>query len=154
MNLLYPAAAAAVFATDTYLKNRVERELPEGQVKELANGRIRLRKLHNHGFSMGILSKHPRFIAFISLTMTIGATLLFLLTLGKKGNTLLKMALSLLVGGAFCNTYDRLKRHYVIDYLSFQVKWKRFANIVFNLSDFAIIIGALLLILQGENSTD
>ena len=36
------------------------------------------------------------------------------------------------------------KRKYVVDYVSFGVKWKRLRNVVFNLSDFCIIIGALL----------
>ena len=52
--------------------------------------------------------------------------------------------LALLLGGSFSNTYDRLRRKYVVDYLSFPVKWKWFRDIVFNISDFCIIIGALL----------
>ena len=57
---------------------------------------------------------------------------------------MLKAGLSLLVGGAFSNTYDRLKRKYVVDYISFGVKWKGLRKVVFNVSDFCIIIGALL----------
>jgi signal peptidase II len=32
----------------------------------------------------------------------------------------------------------------VVDYVSFPVKWQAFRKIVFNCSDFCIIIGALL----------
>jgi signal peptidase II len=144
MNLLYPAVAAAVFGTDMHLKNRMESELADEEVKELARGRIQLRKLHNHGFIMGKLSDHLRLIAGLSLFLTVVISVWYLVTLGKKGHTTLKWGLSLLLGGAFCNTYDRLKRHYVVDYICFPVKWKRLAHTVFNISDFAIMIGAML----------
>ena len=60
---------------------------------------------------------------------------------------MLRVGLSLLLGGAFSNTYDRLKRKYVVDYVSFGVKWKKLRQVVFNISDFCIITGALLAIL-------
>ena len=83
-------------------------------------------------------------VAAVSLTLTIILTLVFLLSLGHRGNRLLRLGLALLLGGSFSNTYDRLRRKYVVDYLSFPVKWKWFRDIVFNISDFCIIIGALL----------
>jgi signal peptidase II len=149
MNILFPAVAVTVFGSDMYLKNRMERELAEGQVKELAKGNIQLRKLHNHGFIMGKLSDHPKLIAGLSLFLTVVISVWYLMTLGKKGHAALKWGLSLLLGGAFCNTYDRLKRHYVVDYISFPVKWKQLAHTVFNLSDFAIMIGAMLLTIDA-----
>jgi signal peptidase II len=145
MNVLFPAVTVTVFGSDMYLKNRMDRELAEGEVRELAKGKIQLRKLHNHGFFMGKLSDHPRLIAGLSLFLTVVLSVFYLVTLGKKGHTTLKWGLSLLLGGAYCNTYDRLKRHFVMDYISFPVKWKRLAQTVFNLSDFAIMIGAMLL---------
>ena len=48
------------------------------------------------------------------------------------------------MGGAFSNAYDRLKRGYVVDYVSFDIGSKRLKNIVFNVSDFFIMIGALI----------
>ena len=71
-------------------------------------------------------------------------TVVFIVSLGHRGNNLLRLGLSLLLGGAFSNTYDRLRRGYVVDYVSFPVKWQAFRKIVFNCSDFCIIIGALL----------
>ena len=56
---------------------------------------------------------------------------------------------SLLLGGAFSNTYDRLKRKYVVDYFSFGVKWEPLRAIVFNISDFCILIGALIIAIKG-----
>ena len=75
--------------------------------------------------------------------------MVFLGTCSFRGNSTLKAGLAFLLGGAYSNTYDRLPRKYVVDYVSFPVKNRRFRKIVFNISDFCIMIGALLLAL-GE----
>ncbi|MFR3251023.1 MAG: signal peptidase II [Eisenbergiella sp.] len=51
-------------------------------------------------------------------SLTLAVLILFLLSLGQKGNGLLKTGLAFLLGGAFSNTYDRLSRKYVVDYVS------------------------------------
>ena len=68
---------------------------------------------------------------------------IFICTLTGKGNRLLKAGLSLLLGGGFSNTYDRLTRRYVVDYFSFRTGIKALDRVVFNLADFAIMIGAM-----------
>ena len=83
-------------------------------------------------------------VAAVSLAFTLILTVVFIASLGRRGNNLLRLGLALLLGGAFSNTYDRLHRGYVVDYVSFPVKWQAFRKIVFNCSDFCIIIGALL----------
>ena len=88
--------------------------------------------------------KRQPVVAAVSVVLTVVLTVVFFISLGRRGSNLLRTGLSLLLGGAFSNTYDRLKRKYVVDYISFGVKWKKLRNIVFNLSDFCIIIGALL----------
>jgi signal peptidase II len=74
-------------------------------------------------------------------------------TLGKKGKVLLKTGLAFILGGAYSNTYDRLRRKYVVDYISFDLKSgnklaDKFKKIVFNISDFAIIIGSMFLVIN------
>ena len=83
----------------------------------------------------------------ISVGLTVILTLVFILTLGKAGKRLLKTGLSLLLGGAFSNTYDRMKAKAVTDYIRFDFGPERLRQIVFNLGDFAIMIGALLTVL-------
>ena len=78
------------------------------------------------------------------MALTMGATIVFIFTMGQKGVGMLKWGLSLLLGGAYSNTYDRLSRHYVVDYVSFPVKNRFLRNIIFNTSDFCILVGAML----------
>jgi signal peptidase II len=56
------------------------------------------------------------------------------------------VGLSLIMGGAVGNLWDRLARGRVVDFLLFYVK--RYEWPVFNLADSAIVVGAGLLLLE------
>lgn len=137
-----------IFFGDLYIKNRVEKYIPAkgsgNDERELLGGRLILRRHHNRGMMLNAGEKKQPVVAAVSLALTAVLTAVFLVSLGHRGNNLLRAGLALLLGGAFSNTYDRCKRKYVVDYFSFGVRWKGLRKIVFNLSDFCIIIGALL----------
>jgi len=105
---------------------------------------VLLRKCHNKGAAFNIGESRQMLVCTVSVLLTVLAGGLWAVSLLQGGNRLLRQGLSLVLGGAFSNTYDRLKRKYVVDYISFDVKWKPLRNIVFNLADLAIITGALL----------
>ena len=50
----------------------------------------------------------------------------------------------LFTGGAFSNIFDRFLRGKVIDYIGFQTRWPRLTRITYNLGDFAIFAGTVL----------
>ena len=75
------------------------------------------------------------------------AMILFLATLGMRGKKLLKAGLSLLLGGAFSNTYDRVMREYVVDYVSLKTGIAAIDRVVFNLADLCILIGTMAVVL-------
>lgn len=141
--------AMAVFVIDLLIKNHIERmeTVGEGQEKPLLGGRILLRRHHNQGAFLNVGERRHGLMTMLSLALTLGATVLFLLTFTYRGGGILKAGLALLLGGAYSNTYDRLMRKYVVDYVSFPVKNKKIRNIVFNISDFCIMIGALLMVI-------
>lgn len=145
----YLCIAALIFAGELGIKNYVEKKRNAGEEKEICKGRILLRKYHNKGACMNLGEKKSDVVAGLSLILTTALALVFLFTLTRHGNGWLKAGLSLLLGGAFSNTYDRLKRKYVVDYFSFGVKWEPLRAIVFNISDFCILIGALIIAIKG-----
>lgn len=147
--MIYIGIVAMIFIGDCLIKNYMEKTLAEGEEKEKWNGFIRLRMHHNKGAFLNAGQKSRAAVATLSLLLTIGVTAAFALLLGKQGNKMLKTGFSLLLGGAFSNTYDRLKRKYVVDYFSFHVRWKWLSRVIFNLSDFGIILGALLVALSA-----
>ena len=143
MNLIFAIVPALIFSGENALKNRVEKKESEAG-RKILGGKILLRRYHNKGAVLNAGEKKSWLVAAASLFLTGVMTAVFVLTLSKHGNIGLKTGLSLLLGGAFSNTYDRLKRKYVVDYFSFQVKWEPLRRIVFNLADFCILIGALM----------
>ena len=150
----------AIFFGDLYIKNRIEKSSTDGKGNVLAQegrempetgktvwkGRISIRKYHNKGAVLDLGQSRSRIVATLSVVLSLIMTVVFLCSFGQRGNHFLRIGLALLLGGAFSNTYDRLKRKYVVDYFSFNVKWKPLSRIVFNLSDFCILIGAMLIV--------
>ena len=159
VTVLCAILAAGIFVLDLLLKNRIESKLEEGEIRLLCDGRLLLKRYHNKGAFLDLGEKKQGMIAGLSLFLappnqvligialflTLFMTVVFLSTFTFRGNSTLKAGLAILLGGAYSNTYDRLVRKYVVDYVSFPVKNPRISRIVFNISDFCILIGALLI---------
>ena len=144
MTVVWILILAGIFWVDFFLKNYIEKHVDEREEREICHEKLLIRKHHNKGMMLNAGQKRRHLVAAMSLVFTVLLTLVFVVSLGHRGNNMLRLGLSLLLGGAFSNTYDRLRRGYVVDYVSFPVKWQGFRKIVFNCSDFCIIIGALL----------
>lgn len=147
--LPYALGSAGIFGLDLTIKNNIEKNKRAGEDEKRLKNTLIIRKLHNKGAFLHMGQKNPFLIKAVSVMLTLLLTVLFILTFTKAGNTLLKTGYSLLLGGAFNNTYDRLKRGYVVDYVSFNVPLPKLRNIVFNISDFGIMIGAMLIVISS-----
>ena len=142
LSILLPAV---LYCVDHGIKEHRE---SNDTVYDCLDGGLKVVTYHNRGAFLNKGEDHPFVISCISVFFTIITTILFLLTFTKKGCGMLKFGLGLLLGGAFSNTYDRLKKGYVVDYLIFAKAPAFVRNIVFNIADFAIMIGAMISTLQ------
>lgn len=156
----YIIIAVSLFAADTIIKMYIEKNKELGKIELKLNGKVAIKRFHNRGAILSLGEKKQHFIAILSLVCTILVTGIFHVILKKKGRPVLKTGLALILGGAYSNTYDRIKRGYVVDYLSFPIGFhntltgnllKKFGTIVFNISDFGIIIGSILLVASEQN---
>ncbi|MCI9066975.1 MAG: signal peptidase II [Lachnospiraceae bacterium] len=145
--MIFAILAAGIFLLDLLIKNYIETHLEVGQEKSVCRGKLLIRRYHNRGAFLDAGEKRQKAVALLSLLLTLFMTVVFLSTFSLRGNSTLRAGLALLLGGAYSNTYDRLTRNYVVDYVSFPVKNKRVRRVVFNISDFCIMIGALLMVL-------
>lgn len=139
----YLAVILGIFGVEWKLKNHIEETKKEGQAEEKCGGFLIIRKHHNRGAFLNLGEKRQKWVAALSALFAAALTVLFILTLGMSGRRLLKWGLTLLLGGAYSNTYDRLARKYVVDYVSFNVPCG-LKKVIFNVGDFCIMIGALL----------
>lgn len=142
----YLAVIMAIFGLEAGLKNHIEKTKTEGKSEEKCGGFLLIRKHHNRGAFLNAGQHRRKTVMVLSLLLTIALTILFFLTLGMAGKKMLKWGLTLLLGGAYSNTYDRLVRQYVVDYVSFNVPLG-IKKVVFNIGDFCIMIGAMLSVL-------
>lgn len=141
--MVYVLIAAAVFAVDLSIKNHVEKNRSMHEERPVMGGRVILRRYHNKGAFLNLGEKRSTLMRAVSVGLTAAMLVLFFCTFTQRGGRLLKTGLSFLLGGAFSNTYDRLRRRYVVDYFSFHTGFAPLDRVVFNLADFAIMIGAL-----------
>lgn len=143
----YVVIIIAIFFAELLIKNKIE-EQKENFQKPILGGKVLLEKYHNSGALLNLLEKKRKVVAGISLFFSLLMIVYFVCTLTTRGNHMLKLGLSFLLGGAFSNTYDRMKRKYVVDYMSFSFGPPRIRNVVYNISDFFIMIGALLFVIS------
>ncbi|MDO4333717.1 MAG: signal peptidase II [Eubacteriales bacterium] len=139
----YVLMAAGVSAVDLGIKNYIEKTKKMHEEKAALRGKLVIRRYHNKGAFLNLGEKRNLLMRALSVGLTAAVLVIFVCTLTRKGSALLKAGLSLLLGGAFSNTYDRLRRKYVVDYFSFRTGIGALDRVVFNLADFAILIGAL-----------
>ena len=147
----YAMAAAAVFAGDFFLKEHKEKRRECKEETKICGGRVVIKKYHNKGAALNFMEQRPGVVK-----KTCGAVLLFLGILWyfffrRKANPCLLLGLSLAIGGGASNFYDRMARGYVVDYFSFHTPWKWLNQIIFNVSDFCIFLGSLLIVLSGKD---
>ena len=143
----YILLSAGIFVLETFIKQKREENT---QDKEYLNGKTVITTYHNYGAFLNGGDKRPVLVKLVSVILTIVLSILFAFTFTKYGKKELRTGLSFLLGGAYSNTYDRVKRGYVVDYLSFPKLPGKIKYIVFNISDFCIMIGACLIVIKQK----
>ena len=144
-NYKFAGIAAASFLIDEGMKNCVEEYDVLDTPKEILDGKAVLRRYHNKGAFLNFGKR--KLVSLLSVLLTVAVLVVFVLTLGMRGKKLLKAGLSLLLGGAFSNTYDRVMREYVVDYVSLKTGIAAIDRVVFNLADLCILIGTMAVVL-------
>jgi len=105
--------------------------------------------LHNTGAAFSLLagaSGWQRWF-FIALAGVVSVLLVAWIWRTPRGDKLLPLALSLVLGGAVGNVIDRVVHGYVVDFI--HAHWGGAYFPAFNIADSAITIGAVLLILDA-----
>ena len=98
----------------------------------------------NSGVAFGFLDLGSRVMSNILTLVGILIVAYMLVLLKNENESTKKLALSIIIGGALGNIFDRLLDGYVTDFL--HLKINNFSFFIFNIADASITIGALLLI--------
>ena len=140
---------AAVFAADQVTKHLVESRIPERAVIPVVRGFFNLTNTKNSGAVFGLFSDSPVWwktpvLIVISAALLIAVVILVIRTRNLRWET--SVGLSLVLGGALSNLYDRMRTGLVEDFLDFYIR--SYHWYAFNLADSAIVVGTGFIILQ------
>lgn len=110
---------------------------------------FKLTYVHNTGAAFSFLSEAGGWQRwfFAGLALAISCVIAVWLARLKQHETLLAVALSLVLGGAIGNLIDRLAYGYVIDFLD--VYYQTWHWPAFNIADSAITLGVILMLLES-----
>ncbi|MBB2184181.1 signal peptidase II [Lachnospiraceae bacterium MD1] len=150
--MLYILIVLAIVLVEYKIKNYIEENKKLGDHEDILQGKVTIRKHYNKGAFLNFMENKKEIVKTISCVFLGLILLLFALVLPRKGNKLMKFGLSLLLGGAISNVYDRIHRGYVVDY--FSINFGKLKNVIFNIADFAIMIGSLLVFIASIFTKD
>jgi signal peptidase II len=140
--------ALLVVALDRWTKHLATRIRMYAHIQVIP-GFFRLTHTENTGAAFSLFADSPShwktalLIGFSAVAMVIVAVLLWK---QSRALTTTGIALSLILGGAAGNLWDRVLSGRVVDFLLFYVKQYQWP--VFNLADSSIVVGASLLVLE------
>lgn len=133
-----------VLVADQLAKAWLVSFLAPGQRAEVVGTYVRLVHTQNTGALFGLFRDQAILFAFVSIGV-VGMIIWFHGSAGR--NTLLSIALGLLLGGALGNMADRFRYGYVVDFVDLGIGDLRWYT--FNVADAAISCAILLLLLSA-----
>jgi len=163
-SLRWFAIAATVLLLDQITKLWIMTDFVLGDSRYISSF-FNLVRAHNEGAAFSFLSDaggwQRWFFTFLSTVISV--VIVVWLTRLPRQKIIEAIALSLILGGALGNLYDRVTLGYVVDFLDFH--WAGWHFAAFNVADMAISVGAVLIIIdalffadnassEGEKSAD
>jgi signal peptidase II len=142
--------AATIVILDRVSKLWIVKHIPSGHAIVVIPKVFRLTHVLNTGaaFSMFESNPSPVLVRNLLIGFSVVAVLVVVGLLWKMGRsvTLTSVALAMILGGAIGNLYDRIRLHYVVDFLEVHIVHYHWPD--FNVADSAIVVGACLLLLE------
>lgn len=102
----------------------------------------------NKGISFGLLSFDKTNLYHL-LSIFISIIIFVLIIMAIKSESLKRLSLLIVIGGALGNLYDRIKYNGVLDFIDFHVG--NFHWFIFNVADIFITLGIIIMILIEFN---
>jgi len=139
--------AALVVVADRATKSLITRSIPlDGSGIQVIPRLFRITHVENRGMAFGLFAESPtawKTSLLIVMSMLAMAVITYLLCKSERTLNSTTIALSLILGGAAGNLWDRIVHGRVVDFLHFYIGEHIWPD--FNVADSAIVVGAILL---------
>jgi len=148
--LLALGFALVLFAADRWLKDFVVNTLGLDRVGEQYRllPFFDLTRVNNYGVSLGMFQATSMEMRWMLVGVTALIALGVFIWIMREVNKWEIAALSMILGGALGNIYDRYTYGYVVDFADFHIGSFR-PFMIFNLADAAITIGVVILLARA-----
>lgn len=140
--MAYFVITIVILAFDQVTKFLTKKHMFLGQSKEIIGDFIRYTYIENPGMAFGIQIGNKKLFTIFSIVASMVIFFYLLRTRGDK--RFVKIALSLILGGAIGNLIDRILYGAVVDFIDVGIAELRWP--VFNIADSAVSVGMVILI--------
>ncbi len=147
--LIHLFIAVLVIVVDRWTKHLAATRIAMYSHIQIIPGFFRLTHTENTGAAFSLFADSPahwKTAALIGFSVVAMVIVLCLLWKQSQALTMTGVALSLILGGAAGNLWDRVVSGRVVDFLLVYVKQYQWP--VFNLADSSIVVGAVLLVFE------
>ncbi|MGA8301119.1 MAG: signal peptidase II [Terriglobales bacterium] len=141
--------ATLVVALDRYTKWLIAHRMTMHDSITVIPGFFRIIHTENPGAAFGLFADSPspwKVALLIIFSLVALAVVSLLLWKNSHRMTSTGIGLSLILGGAIGNLWDRIASRHVVDFLLFYIKHYQWP--AFNVADSAIVVGACLLVFE------
>ncbi|NJD04101.1 MAG: signal peptidase II [Ruminiclostridium sp.] len=153
--MLQIAIVLILVVIDRYSKYIVNKNIGYGDRISVIDNFFYLTNHDNYGAAWGVFQNGR----YIFITMTVIVAIILIILMARTRSKFLKLALSVILGGAFGNLIDRVYKGGVTDFLDFYIGSYHFPT--FNAADSCIVAGTILLAIymlfiykEPENKTE
>ncbi|MBR5127713.1 MAG: signal peptidase II [Roseburia sp.] len=150
--MLYIGIAAGIFILDFLIKGYVDKKYSRKVRHPKFNNKVFIEKYYNNGAILNFLEEKPTILKVFQTILLLAVCVWLYFSVRRDGGRVSNTGLAFLIGGGASNLFDRYTKGHVVDYIGFSVGPKWFRRIVFNVSDFFIFIGSVLLVIGQKNT--
>ena len=143
-NFYFLIIVLLIFALDRYTKIEIINNFSETSI--YINDFINFDLVWNTGIGFGLFQSSSSLL-YNSISLLIAFVILFLVYLLIISDKLDKISLSLIIGGAIGNFYDRMIFKAVPDFID--LHYKNFHWFTFNVADILISLGIIIFLIKG-----
>ncbi len=143
--------ALSVIIADRLSKLWIVAHVKQGDAIVVLPHVFRITHVQNTGAAFSLFeearSQETVRIALVAFSVVAVAVVLALLLKTGRRLTVTTVSFALIFGGAIGNLYDRIRLHYVVDFLEVHIVHYHWPD--FNVADSCIVVGACLLLLEA-----
>lgn len=140
--MLYVAISLIIIVLDQITKFYAIKMLKGNTPIIIIKNFLQLNYVENFGAAFGILQNRKVFFVVMTTIVVIG--IIIYIKTNINLTTIMKIALTMVVGGAIGNLIDRIRLGYVIDFVDVNF-WGLYDFPVFNIADSSIVIATFLI---------